>query len=214
MAALGHGRSYGADSHFVVRTLPGILQSGLWRKLETAAPVPTRALVTDVGNDILYGYPVEQVLEWVDEALGRLRRYTDDIVLTDLPLGSARHLSRLKFYAFRSVVVPSCRLSLGEVLERAEQVNAGLATLAANRGGRLFRLAPSWYGVDPIHIKPALWRTAWSEILGVERAHGRSAAESVRLYLMRPARQWLFGVEQVTPQAGTVLPGGGRVWLY
>ena len=87
VAALGHGRSYGADSHFVVRTLPGILQSGLWRKLETAAPVPTRALVTDVGNDILYGYPVEQVLEWVDEALGRLRLHTDDIVVTDLPLG-------------------------------------------------------------------------------------------------------------------------------
>jgi hypothetical protein len=214
VAALGHGRSYGADSRFVVRRLPGILQSNLWRQLETAAPAPTRALVTDVGNDILYGFPVGQVLGWVDEALDRLRRHTNDIVLTDLPIASARKLSRLKFYAFRSVVVPSCRLSLNEVVDRAEWVNAGLTGLAEKHRVRLFRLVPSWYGFDPIHIRPALWRTAWSEILGVERARPASAAESVRLYLMRPSRQWLFGVEHLKPQAGTVLPGGGRVWLY
>ncbi len=214
VAAIGHGRSYGADSRFVVRRLPGILQSGLWRELEAATPVPTRALVTDVGNDILYGFPPEQVLAWVDEALGRLGRFTDDIVLTDLPLASARNVSRLKFFAFKSVVVPACRLSLDQVLERAERVNAGLAELAEARRARLFRLEPSWYGFDPIHIRPALWRTAWSEILGVERAHGRSSAESVRLYLMRPERQWLFGVEQVTPQTGAGLPAGGHVWLY
>src|SRR5947207_14876376 len=53
--ALGHGRSYGADSRVFVRRLPGILQSGLWRDLAARPPVPTRALVTDVGNDILYG---------------------------------------------------------------------------------------------------------------------------------------------------------------
>jgi len=197
-----------------VRRLPGILESGLWRNLESAAPLRTRALVTDVGNDILYGFPPEQVLAWVDEALGRLGRYTDDIVLTDLPLASARNLSRLKFSAFKSVVVPGCHLSLDQVLERAERVNAGLAGLAEARRVRLFRLEPSWYGFDPIHIRPALWRTAWSEILGVERTSGRSAAESVRLYLMRPERQWLFGVEQATPQAGAVLSAGGRVWLY
>jgi len=64
VAALGHGRSYGAHSKFVVRTLPGILQSGLWRHLESLSTVPTRALVTDIGNDILYGFSAEQTLAW------------------------------------------------------------------------------------------------------------------------------------------------------
>lgn len=214
VAALGHGRSYGAHSHFLVRRLPGILECGMWRRLEAAPAVRTRALVTDVGNDILYGFPVEQVLGWVDEALARLQRHTGDIVLTDLPMARARRLSRAGFRAFTAVVAPSCRLSLDQVLERAERVNAGLAALAAERGARLFELEPSWYGLDPIHIRPVMWRTAWSRILGVECAGERSAAESLRLYLMRPACQWLFGVERVTPQAGTVLPGGGRVWLY
>src|SRR5262245_54573300 len=73
LAALGHGRSYGARSHFVFRGLPGILDSGLWGELESRPHVATRALITDVGNDILYGFSPEQTLEWVGEALRRLR---------------------------------------------------------------------------------------------------------------------------------------------
>lgn len=217
LAALGHGRSYGAHSHLLFRTLPGILDSGLWHELESRPRVATRALVTDVGNDILYGFSPEQTLAWVAEALGRLRRVTEDIVLTDLPLGSIRRLSRLKFLAFRSILVPSCRLSLPQVLERAERVNVGLAELSSAHGAKFFHLDPAWYGVDPIHVRPSLWRQAWQQILGAQphaSSNGVSTAESLRLYLMRPERRWMFGLEQFTPQSGVALPSGGRVWLY
>ena len=217
LAALGHGRSYGAPSQFIIRTLPGILKSGLWTELEHLPQKPTRGLITDVGNDILYGFSVERTLGWVEETLIRLKRLTDDIVLTDLPLASVRRLSNLKFLAFRTALVPSCRLPLAHVIERAEQVNAGLAILADTYGARLFHLNPAWYGFDPIHIKPSLWRPAWQQILGVqprtETGKG-SALESLRLYFMRPERRWLLGREQITPQSGTVLRSGGKVWLY
>jgi hypothetical protein len=217
VAALGHGRSYGAQSRVVVRTLPGILQSGLWRKLESLPVVPTRGLITDVGNDILYGFSAQQTLEWVEEALGRLQSLTQDIVLTDLPLASIRRLSRAKFLAFRSILVPSCRLPFDQVVERAERVNAGLAGLAAARNVRFFHLNPDWYGFDPIHIRAASWRPAWQEILGSRvPANGNrgSRIEALRLYLMPPERQWLLGVERFSPQSGKALPSGSRVWLY
>jgi hypothetical protein len=217
LAALGHGRSYGARSQLVFRTLPGILDSGLWHELGSRPHVATRALVTDVGNDILYGFSPEQTLAWVAEALSRLSRVTEDIVITDLPLTSIRRLSKLKFLAFRSILVPSCRLSLAQVLDRAEHVNAGLADLSSAHGVRLFRLDPAWYGFDPIHVRPSLWRQAWQQILGAESeasSNGVSRAESLRLYLMRPERRWMFGLEQFTPQSGIALPSGGHVWLY
>jgi hypothetical protein len=217
IAALGHGRSYGARSRLAFRTLPGILESGLWRELAARPAAPTRGLVTDVGNDILYGYSVEQTLAWVDEALARLQRHSDDVVLTDLPLHSIRRLSRAKFLLFRSILVPSCRLSLEQVLERAERVDAGLAALARARGVRLLHLDPRWYGIDPIHIRPALWWPAWQEILGSRAAAGRqpgSRGEALRLYFMAPERQWLLGRERQRPQSGKALPGGSRVWLF
>jgi len=217
LAALGHGRSYGAPSRLFFRTLPGILESGLWRALESRPQVPTRGLVTDVGNDILYGFSSEQILAWVAEALGRLRRVTADLVLTDLPLASIRRLSRPKFLVFRSILVPSCRLSLAQVLETAERVNAGLAELSAVHGATFVRLDPAWYGFDPIHIRPSLCRPAWQQILGNQPetdGDGRSALEGLRLYLMPPERRWVFGVKRFTPQSGVALPSGGRVWLY
>lgn len=213
-AALGLGRSYGARSRLLVRTLPGILDSGLWRELESSPQVATRALVTDVGNDILYGFSAEQTLAWVEEAVSRLLALTRDVVITGLPLASIRRLSRPKYYVLRSILVPSCRLSLERVLETAERVDRGLAELASDRGVRFFALKPSWYGFDPIHIRPALWTTAWAEILGVDRAAGGFGVEALRLYLTRPERQWLFGVEQLNPQRGVALPSGGRIRLY
>jgi hypothetical protein len=217
LAALGHGRSYGAPSRFIARTLPGILKSGLWTELEQRPQRATRGLITDVGNDILYGFSAERTLSWVEETLVRLRGLTQDLVLTDLPLASVRRLSNVRFLAFRSVLVPSCRLSLAQVIERAEQVNEGLLSLAETYGARFFRLDPAWYGFDPIHIRPSCWRPAWQQILGIqpqEPSWSGSAIESVALYFMRPERRWLFGREQVTPQSGVALRSGGHVWLY
>jgi hypothetical protein len=217
LAALGHGRSYGARSRVAFRVLPGILESGLWSELESRPRAVTRCLVTDVGNDILYGFSAEQTLAWVEETLRRLGRVTHDIVVTDLPLANVRRMSRLKFLAFRSVLVPSCRLSLAQVLDTAERLNTGLAKLATAFGARLFQLDPGWYGFDPIHVRPSLWRHAWQQILGAQprtRSNGASNREGVMLYLMRPERRWVFGVEQFTPQSGVALPSGGRVWLY
>lgn len=217
LAAFGHGRSYGAPSQFLFRTLPGILKSGLWTELERRPPMMTRALVTDVGNDILYGFSVERTLGWVEEVLRRLRRVTQDIVLTGLPLAAVYRLSRIKFLVFRSMLVPSCRLTLAQVIENAERVNEGLLRLSQMYGAKFVHLHPAWYGFDPIHVRPSCWRTAWQEILG-ESVPGsrevRSMVESVRLYLMRPERRSIFGIEQVTPQSGVALRPGGQVWLY
>ena len=214
VAALGHGRSYGATSTFVIRRLPGILQSGLWTRLASAPAVPTKALVTDVGNDILYGFPARDVLAWVDDAVTRLARVSDDIVLTGLPMESIRRLSPQAFRALRSVLTPFSRLPYADVLATAEYVHAGLERLAHDRGLRFVALRPSWYGLDPIHIRPSLWHSAWQDILGVSADIRRSRIEAMRLYLMRPESQSLCGIAQRRPQTGTALSRGARVWLY
>ena len=164
----------------------------------------------------MYGVSAERILAWVEEALHRLQRVTPDIILTDLPLASIRRLSQARFLVFRSILFPSCCLSLGQVLEIAERVNAGLAELSTARGVTLFRLDPAWYGLDPIHIRPSMWRSAWQEILGTRSAANGSGSlrEGLMLYLMPPERRWLLGVEQFTPQSGVTLPSGGRVWQY
>jgi hypothetical protein len=199
------------------RTLPGILESGLWQKLESLPPVPTRALVADVGNDILYGCSSTQILDWVEEVIRRLQSVTRDITMTDLPTFNIRKLSNTKFLAVRSILYPACRLSIAQVIERVEQVSAGLVELSAARGIRFCRMNPKWYGVDPVHIQFSSYRIAWPEILGLSsdvRCRVLSLTEQLTLRTMAPERRRLFGVEQFTPQQGLSLPSGGRLWLY
>jgi hypothetical protein len=218
LAALGHGRSYGGPSTFLVRGLPGILQSGLWRALESHAPAPTRALVTDVGNDIMYGYPPAQILEWVDACVARLRQFTPDVVVTGLPHAAVAGLPAGRYLLFRTVFFPRCRLTLDQVLGIGAEVDEGLEAIARSRGAAFFRLKPEWYGLDPIHIRPRMWRPAWQEVLCGEvrrvAAGTASRAEAVRLYCLQPERASFLGRERRTPQPGVALHRGGRVWLY
>jgi hypothetical protein len=216
-AAPGLGRSYGMASRVFVRTLPGILESGLWRQLDALPPRPTRAVISDVGNDILYGATPREILAWVEACLLRLEPHTKDVVLAGLPVDSIKRRSAVTIAAFRTLLFPRCRLSPATIVDRVEAVVHGLRELAAARGCRFFALRPEWYGLDPIHIRPGLWRTAWREILMGEEAHadGRMAfSEALRLYAMWPERQWLLGLHHATPQPGARLPGGGRVWLF
>jgi hypothetical protein len=218
LAALGHGRSYGSESRVLVRTLPGILQSGLWAELDRLPPAPTLGLITDVGNDILYGATAPRILSWVAECAERLQRHTREVVLTDLPLASVRRLSPARFVLFRTILFPRSRLTLAETIDIAEAVVAGIEALAVERHLRFFRLRSDWYGFDPIHIRPRHWRAAFQQMLGIDAASatsGRSSRlEGLRLYALRPERERLFGVERVRPPVGTKLGRGGRVWLF
>ena len=218
LAALGYGRSYGAPSTIAIRTLPGILESGLWRELERRPKANTRGLITDVGNDILYGFLPEQILAWVDEAASRLLCHTTDVVLTDLPRASIRRLSPRGFLFFRTLFFPPCRLARDEVFERVDLVNEGLAGIAASRGLRFVHLKEDWYGLDPIHIRPRAWPTAWREIVSGEEVpedgETPSSLELARLHLLPPERRFLLGLEQVTPQSGRKLRRGGCLWIY
>jgi hypothetical protein len=217
VAALGHGRSYGADSQFLARRLPGIIESGLWPTIERLPAARTRALVTDVGNDIVYGFPATQILAWIDEVVERLQRVTRDIVLTDLPMHTLRRLSTRKFLFFRTLFVPRCQMSLAEVIDVAELVSGGLEQIAARRQCRFVRLEPEWYGVDPIHMRVGVWRRAWQHILCDAVAPPtatKSWIEGMRLYFMPAERQSLFGVERLRPQHGVALEKGATVWLF
>lgn len=218
LAALGYGRSYGAPSTIAIRTLPGILQSDLWRDLKALPEAAAEGLITDVGNDILYGATPEQILAWVKEAAERLLDHCQSLTITGLPAARMRHVSPASFLLFRTIYFPPCRLSRAEVFARVDEVNRGLVDLATARGFRLVPLREDWYGFDPIHFRPAVWACAWREILvGDLKAAPSSrfsAREFAHLHAMRPARRVLLGREYRAPQNGRRLALGGRLWVY
>ncbi len=129
MAAIGHGRSYGVSSTVLGRTLPGIINCGLWEDLERRPPLPTAALVTDIGNDIVYGSDATVVLRWVETCVQRLADRVERLVVTRLPIDSLSATPAWRIHLLSSLIFPSSRVKPAEALAKATQVEPPVVRL-------------------------------------------------------------------------------------
>ncbi len=220
VAALGHGRSFGLTSQVLGRKLPGIDRCAIWNELQHRPQVPTAALVTDIGNDILYGAKVGQITDWVRACMDRLAPACEQIVVTQLPLTSLERLGDKRFALMRTLLFPESKLSLEQVREAAKQLNNSIVHLAKQFDATLVVPRSDWYGFDPIHIRMKYWRSAWQEILS-PWTHGEPSIEArgslrrwIRLRVARQHERTLFGIHQKQSQPAITLNDGTTISYY
>jgi hypothetical protein len=221
LAAFGHGRSYGLRMAVLWRELPGLIECGLWQALKRRAPVPTTALLTDVGNDLLYEMPVPDIAAWVETCVDRLQLAGARVVMTPLPLCNIATLSPRRFYFFRTLFFPASRLQYDTLLGWARELDGRLRRLAENRGVALAEPRAEWYGLDPIHIRRTSRRSAWRALLSTGMAgppprvtRTFSLRHSVRLWMLAPEQRWIFGWPRRRAQPVGRLEDGTTVALY
>lgn len=220
LAACGHGRSYGRTSCVFGRSLPGILECGLWDELSRRPALPTAALVTDIGNDILYGAGVDQIAAWVEQCLTRLRAAGARIIVTELPLARVASVTAGQYNLLRAVLFPGSRVTWDEALSRVRALNVRVGELADQQRGVLCGPRLSWYGWDPIHVRRGAWSEAWGEILsgwsdGVVTPRARGSWQRWwQLRRQRPLVRRRFGVEQRRAQPTCTLRSGSVISLY
>ncbi len=179
------------------------------------------ALLTDVGNDILYGSTPEKIADWVEQCLRRLNRLGARVVLTGLPLDSVRHLSRWRYRLFRTCFFPTCRLSYDVALQRGERLDERLRDLAARYQASFVEPNGRWYGFDPIHIRRRFRPAAWSLYLGhwfdpPTPVEFRRAGlwRAVRLWTLCPAERRWCGRDQRRRQPAERTADGLELRLY
>lgn len=219
LAALGHGRSYGTATSVLGRWLPGILDCGLWRAVEKSEPCPTVALVTDVGNDLGYGFSVEQIIRWVDECFDRLEKIGASVAVTELPVENFTTISNWRYLIIRSVLFPRCELSLEEIKQRAASLSQSVCRSAKERQFSIIKPQTDWFGFDPIHIRRRHFNAAWTTMM-----QPFSIDKPIRV--KRSLRRWLtlcglkaehyrrFGVEHTAEQPSRRLRDATSIALY
>ena len=220
LIAMGHGRSYGQRSTVLGRSLPGITECGLWAALRQGSG-PTFALITDIGNDVIYGVPVETIVHWVTECVDRLREAGAAIVVTLPPMQSLETLTPWRFGVARTLLFPGRRMSLTTALDRSRALHDGLQSLGDRDGITLVEPLGHWYGVDPIHPRRRFLVRAWQQAIGpwgdggaVPRKPSPSPARWLRLRTMTPQKWWLAGRRLGRAQPCGRLRDGTRLWLF
>jgi hypothetical protein len=170
MAAMGHGRSYGQDSSVLGKKISGIFPCALWQDLQNRPSLPTAALITDIGNDMLYGISPDQIVDWVDRCLDRLAKVGAATIVTQLPSDSIDRLGERRFQFFRRILFPSSKLTLADARILVREINDRLIAIGQTRKIPVISASASWYGFDPIHVKRSVMRQAWPALLAAWRA--------------------------------------------
>jgi hypothetical protein len=219
--AHGFGRSYGMESSFLGKKIPGIFSSGLWSDFDDAEPLPTIAWITDVGNDLAYEIPPAVVANWVESCVDRLAAAGARIVLADLPLESLARVGEANYRRLRRVLFPSCRLGLAELLDRAAVLSKMLGEFAERRQIPIFKANGAWYGFDPIHPRRRHWGRIWQQLVAPMVARVRPTSHTFRsLWFARYVRdlrrrryRWL-SISLTAQQPNGVLRSGSTIALY
>ena len=222
-ACMGHGRSYGQYSTVFGRTLPGILNSGIWETLSTDRPAPrTFSLITDIGNDIMYGSPPLVISQWVEQCADKLAQHDARIVITALPIDSIRSVRPWQYVIVKSLLFPTRRITFEQAMSRAIELHDRIAELARRRDITLIDCEAQWYGFDPIHIRGAHKASAWARILAAWtddlshrdlRAHA-SLGRWLHLATRTPESWRLLGLNRGRPQPCGRLADGTTIALF
>jgi hypothetical protein len=168
LAACGHGRSYGAWSRFLyVRRLPGIAGCGLWPALERLPPRRNIALLTDAGNDLVYGASPGEIAGWIGTCLDRLALHGAETILTLLPLPRLEKLTPWQVRLAAAILFPGRPVPWPGLLDRARDLDDRLRRMGEQHGVRLVEPELAWYGLDPIHLRRQVRQQVWDHVLSL-----------------------------------------------
>lgn len=220
--ACGHGRSYGMESSVLGRRLPGIANCGLWDALPSDDSAETYAFVTDVGNDLLYGAPVDRIAGWVQACLELLAERNARIVIAGVPTTVLETLPRWRFELLSRILFPFSGARYDETLASAFALDGALRALADRYRATWCSPRATWYGFDPIHIRGRVWEEAWSEFFSpwgknFSRPRASTFATFKRwsyLKRLRAERYHRWGRARGAKQPAGMLEDGTRLWVY
>jgi hypothetical protein len=217
--AAGHGRGYGVNTRVALRRLPSILASGLWRALDRERVERPAALVTDVGNELLYGLGVSAVAAAVREAVVRLVDRGGRIVITGLPLAGIDRVGRLQYRLLRTLYVPGCLLALAEIKDAARWLDDELRAIAADTDAAFVEQPGAWYGFDALHVRRPHLDTFWHRVgdawgLAAATARPRPSLTEWAVLGSRAAEVRSLAGRTLLTRQPAIDRDGFRVWMY
>lgn len=163
----GHGRSYGKRSRAFGRELDGILESRFWSDFAARdRRGPLYALLTDIGNDLVYGVDVPQILDWAGECARRLTAERAELAVTKLPAEALLSLSAPRFYLTQKLFFPAFKSSWPDMRDKIAALDDAVDAFGPTHSAPVIPTERTWYFIDPIHVRERRRREAWTRYLG------------------------------------------------
>lgn len=165
--ALGPGRGFFARGGMFNFTYPPIQDC---RVIESAEKklndsLRTVVLITDIGNDLMYGVSAETLIECLDRMIDRILEWDADIFLTSIHVNLKKDVSPTTFLILRFLFYPSSKVTYEETNLFVVKVNEYLKEKSGkNEKVHLITGMEVFAGSDRIHYSLLKTHAAWSKI--------------------------------------------------
>ena len=168
LIASGPGRAYYAPGGLLNVVYPPIYSSNIFEvaRNKSESGYQVVALVTDIGNDIMYGVSAEKVIETVQQIFAGLQSMNAEIFYTTLPVAFEKGDHPVWFCILRSLLFPRSTVAYDEATAGVIEVNRFLKE-SASRQGRLIPDMDRYLGYDEIHYGWLRAHNAWSHVAEV-----------------------------------------------
>jgi len=165
--AMGPGRGYISQGGILNMTYPPILQCDILKAAYSRRKINQQvvALITDIGNDIMYGVPVEEIIGGLQSLFDTLTEFEASIFVTSIPVDLKSDIGEFYFRILRRVFFPNSPVEYYQALEAIEVINKFIIQ-SLNKNIIVINEMKQFCGIDKIHYSLFKSRSAWSHIAG------------------------------------------------
>ena len=163
--ALGPGRAVCARGGMFNFTYPPIRDCRVIEKAEKESRKASRTvvLITDLGNDLMYGISADTLIESLEEMINRMLEWNAEIFITNIHVDLKKDVSKNAFLFLRFLFYPGSKVAYEEADYFVAKVNEYLEE-KSRKNERVFLITGmgSFAGMDKIHYSLLKTHAAWS----------------------------------------------------
>ena len=165
--AMGPGRGYVNRGGILNATYSPILNCGILeavrnKKIKDQSVV---ALITDIGNDIMYGVSSEKIINGLQYLLNALGEFKTNIFITSIPVDLEKDISELHFHIIRQIYFPKSPVKYSQASNNIKAINKFILQ-SSNKKITVINDMKQFCGIDKIHYSILKSQSAWSHVVG------------------------------------------------
>ena len=165
--ALGPGRGYCAKGGMFNFTYSPILESRIieFAEKKSKNAFHTAVLITDIGNDLMYGVSAQTLIARLDAIIDRMLGWDANIFITAIHVNLKKDVSPITFLLVRFLFYPSSKVTFEEADLLVIKVNRYLKKKShINERVHLIAGMETFTGLDKIHFSLLKAHSAWSKV--------------------------------------------------
>ena len=167
MHAMGPGRGYVSRGGILNAIYSPILNCGIFeaarnKRIKNQQVV---VLITDIGNDIMYGVSSEKIINGLQYLLNGLGEFKTNIFITSIPVDLENDISELHFHIIRQIYFPKSPVKYSQASNNIKAINKFILQ-SSNKKITVINDMKQFCGMDKIHYSIFKSQSAWSHVVG------------------------------------------------